>query len=443
MSASPGALHASLQPAETPAQRIASLARLLRGVGAAVLLAAASTFLLQHWNDAGDVSRYLGLLTLTGLLAGAGLLVGVGMRESRSARTFLALAAATAPAHFAIVGGLLYSQWASPGSGLPTASYALWHASSPALALSIAALSLLVLVPIVQLAFTALARSRAREATALLFAGGVLMWIPLRDPYWSTFLVGAMCAALGVFEMRALRRAPGLRTAEGLLLRLVLATPPVLIALRGLLHYEFTWFLASVLGAVGMVAASAAAVEQRVPAAWRRVSEGLAIGAGVGTCVSFVLGVHQVWPLQESALLLAFGLPFAAGLAALAVLVPERRAAYGNTAAWVALGTVGLDLGLFGASSSALVALVVGIAALADGFLRHRRALFVAGCTATAVSLGLQVLRAAAHYSWGTWGALAALGAAVIVTAALLERHYDALRSRALALRSRFATWEY
>lgn len=428
---------------EDPGHRVKDLARLLRGVGAAVLLAAASTFLLQHWNDTGDIPRYLGLLGLSAMLAGAGLLVGVGMKESRSARTLLALAAATVPAHFAIVGGLLYSQWALPGSGLPTARYAIWQASSAAMASAVAALSLVVLVPIVQLAFTALARPRARVATALFFATGVLMWIPTRDPYWATLMIGAACAALAVFEFRSLRPTQGLRTVEGVLLRLVLATPPALLAARSVLHYELTWFLPAVLCAASMCAATALATEARVPRAWRRVSEAVALLAGVATCVSVALGVDQIWPLRESALLLALGLPFATGLATLASLVPDRRSLYGNSAGWVALGTVSLDLALFSGESSTLIALIVGVLALADGFLRHRTLLCAAGGATAALALCIQVLRAAAHYSWSAWGALALIGIVVIVAAALLDRHHAALRRGASALRTRFAAWEY
>ncbi len=443
MSASNSTRALSEQDQSADAVRVRNLARVLRGVGAAVLLAAASTFLVQHWHDAGDVTRYLGLLGLTGLLACAGLLVGVGMRESRSARTFLALAAATVPAHFAIAGGLLYSQWVQPGSGLPTARYALWQAPSGATALAVAALSLAVLVPIVQIAFTALARARARHATALLFAIGATMWVPLRDPFWSTLLLAGVCAVLGGFEMRVLRRAPGLRTVEGVLLRLVLGAPAVLIALRSLLHYESSWFLISVIGGGGAVLATALALEARVPRPWRLVAEGAAISAAAITTGSLALGVDQLVPITGSARLLILGLPFAASLFALAALVPERRGAFANSASGVALGTVALDFLLFGGEASALFALVVGIGALADGFLRERRLIVGAGAATAALGLGTQVIRAAAHYAWDLWGALAALGIGVIVAAALLERHHVALRERAVSLRARCASWEY
>ena len=77
--------------------------------------------------------------------------------------------------------------------------------------------------------------------------------------------------------------------------------------------------------------------------------------------------------------------------------------------------------------------MIVGIVALADGFLRERQVELVAGAAIGALSLGIQVLRATAHYSWGAWGALALLGVVVIVAAAGIERHHVALRDGALS----------
>ena len=48
-----------------PSERVASLSRILRGIGAAALIAAASTFLLQHWETGGDLQRYYALLAHT------------------------------------------------------------------------------------------------------------------------------------------------------------------------------------------------------------------------------------------------------------------------------------------------------------------------------------------------------------------------------------------
>ena len=435
------ASHPDWSPEE--GSRVQDLARMLRGIGAAVLLAAASTFLIQHWADAGDLPRYFGLLGLTVMLAAAGLLVGVGMRESRSARTFLALACATAPAHFAIVGGLIYSQWASPGSGLPTAQYAIWQAPSPSAALAVAAISFAVLAPIALLSFSALARSRARSACAVFLACGAAMWVPLRDPLWVTLVVGAQFLGLAIFELRALRNARGLRTAEGVIVRVLLAATPALTALRSLLHYDFTWFLVSILGAGAAAGAAAIAVERNTSPHWRVVSEAAAIVASIVTWLAFAAGIGSEAALSYSGRMLLVMLPFAASVAALGAIVEARRRTYYRGAAWIALATVAFDLAAFRGEFSALVALGVGIATLAGGHLLRERVLFTVGAATAAVALVIQVLEAAHHFAWSGWGALAILGIAGSVSAAVRERHHAALRERARDWGSRLGSWEY
>ena len=53
-------------------RNFATLSEALRILGATVLLASMSVFLLQGWNEGNDISRYLLLLAQTGLLAAAG-----------------------------------------------------------------------------------------------------------------------------------------------------------------------------------------------------------------------------------------------------------------------------------------------------------------------------------------------------------------------------------
>ena len=111
-----------------PSQRFEGLSRLLRGVGALALLAAASSFLLQHWESGGDVWRYYALLAHTGLLGVLGFAWGLRAGDAKGARTFLALAAGLVPAHFSILGGLVYSQFSLDGPLAAVASYATWVA---------------------------------------------------------------------------------------------------------------------------------------------------------------------------------------------------------------------------------------------------------------------------------------------------------------------------
>lgn len=110
-----------------------ALTRALRIAGAALVVASASTFMLQHWQGGNDLRRFAMLVGQSLLLAAAAYFVGLSLKEGRSARTFLALVLATMPVSFAVLGGLVYSQFhLEAAQTLP--SYATWVAPSPAAA---------------------------------------------------------------------------------------------------------------------------------------------------------------------------------------------------------------------------------------------------------------------------------------------------------------------
>ncbi len=82
----------SLSPETVPPkQKMQGLSRLLRIVGATVLMAAASVFLFQQWGAGNDVARYASLAGMTLLISIAGFLCGSRLGESKSARTLLGL----------------------------------------------------------------------------------------------------------------------------------------------------------------------------------------------------------------------------------------------------------------------------------------------------------------------------------------------------------------
>jgi hypothetical protein len=88
-----------------------ALTRALRIAGAVLVVASASTFLLQHWQAGNDLLRYAMLVGQPLLLAAVAYFVGLAVRESRSARTLLALVLATLPACFTVLGALVYSRF--------------------------------------------------------------------------------------------------------------------------------------------------------------------------------------------------------------------------------------------------------------------------------------------------------------------------------------------
>ena len=419
---------------------IATLGRMLRGIGATVLLAAASTFLLQHWETGNDLARYAGLLGLTVLLTAAGFFTGIRLGETKGARTFLALAAAVVPAHFCILGGLLYSQLAAGGLQ-PVPEYATWVAPSATAAIATTALALLLLVPTSFVSLLTLARSRARTLTAAFVGANALLLLPSRDPQIVSLLLGAAGIGLAALELRVLQRDLALRTFEGVLVRLLLVAGPVLMALRSILHYDLSAGFGFVVSAAlaGLVFALSRAGRLQEPA--RDLLEiGAAVPAGAA-CLFGAIALESAG-LPDALVLPAAALPFAGILTALSVATRGRAAIWRSAAAWVALSGTALNLALFENALAAFVCLGVSIAVLSIGVVERRRGLALAGGTGAIFALAHHVQAAIALYAWSSWGSLAALGVLVILGASLLERHHGSIQGRLEALRARFTADE-
>jgi hypothetical protein len=417
-------------------QRIESLSALLRGVGAAVLLAAASTFLLQHWQEGNDLLRYAGLLALSGMLSAAGFLCGLRVRDPKSARVFLALAAALVPAHACILGGFVYSQFAWGTGPIPVPDYASWVAPNATSAVLVPLGAAVLLIPLSGLSFLALARPRARLLTALYLAGNAALLVPTRDPQWIAGLLAMLTAGLAFFELRVLRRDLALRTLDGLMVHAMLASPLVLMGARSVLHYELSWsFGAVVSGALAM------------PLLWlsrdaslrlgqRRVLESAGLVTSAITC-GFASAALLAAGLPPAAGLPAAAFPFAGILLAWSFATSSDGSARRRAAAGLGLSAAALNLALYPGVGTAWACSALGITALGYGFLVGQRALLTAGIGATAFAMLHHVRVALDIYAISHWGSLAFLGAAVIVAASLMERHHEELRARLAGLRSR------
>ena len=119
--------------------RLDRLFQILRLSGAAMILAAAGTFLVQSWGDAGDVVRYLGLLGATALVPIVAYVCGVRLHEGRSARTLVLTFLALLPIHAALLGAFVLSR--ADGSKPALTSIAQWVAPSTAIATALIILS--------------------------------------------------------------------------------------------------------------------------------------------------------------------------------------------------------------------------------------------------------------------------------------------------------------
>ena len=216
----------------------ATLSEALRILGASVLLASMSLFLLQGWNDGNDVRRYLLLLTQTGLLTAAGFAMSHLLRETKGARMFFGLALVSVPANFTILGALLYSvfQW---DSGLTTyPGYATWQIENVASTGITLAGAMVILLPVTFFCFAVMARHSARALSLHFLALNALLLLPIRSSMaaGTIALVGVVYALHMVGVMAGKDRA--LKTGEGRFALTTLFIPLGIILFRSMYFYR-------------------------------------------------------------------------------------------------------------------------------------------------------------------------------------------------------------
>ncbi|MEM6703247.1 MAG: hypothetical protein AAF690_11100 [Acidobacteriota bacterium] len=419
------------EPRSAERSSVQGLSRLLRVVGATVLLVAASVFLFQQWDHGSDLVRYASLGGMTLMLSVAGFLCSSKIGESKSARTLLGTVLAVTPVHFAVLGGFLYSQISWDGLGVRVPSFAVWTASSASEALLLTAGSLAGLAPLVHLSMLTLTRGAARRMTVLFLAANALLLLPVRTPNVVALLAAALSLGLLWFETQkvpsgALRTA--LRTPEGRFCRLLLVVPLGVLVGRCVLYQPSIALGGTLLMVAGFALhrmAQRFGNSDSLHAAVRTNGSLLAcigwIAVAIGTLegISLPEGLYVpflFWPC--SAILL--------GASALAG--KERRLL--RTAGLISFALVSAcNMVLVPNAFTAFAALALGVATLAYGYWTRNVLTGGAGLLCSVGALWMEVQLAIELFGVGRWGALAFLGTAIIVVAALLERHGDKLRA--------------
>jgi hypothetical protein len=398
-----------------------ALTRALRIAGAILVVASASTFMLQHWQQSGnDLIRYAMLVGQSLMLAAAAYFVGLGMREGRSARTFLALVLATIPVSFAVLGGLVYSQFHLEAvAQLP--HYATWIAPSKHSAILAVVATLAVLVPLGVVSFVALARKEAKLLSAGFFAANLLVLVPVRQPLLIVALAGAALLALLHLELTRFAGKAQLDTLEGKLARVMPYAAPLIMLGRVLHLYQAG---GAFIGGVLLVAAAAIWLSlaravnplKRDLGAWL---SGVCAVAGWALCWS-ELHHHM---MNDAVRILLWGLPAAALSGLAAVRATKSRPLLIGIATILALSTALVacvfDLGTI----SGLCCIVLGVGVAAWGASVRTLLRTVSGSLVALFGLGVQVWLAVQHDNLLRWASLSAVGVLLIVGSAYVERH--------------------
>lgn len=414
--------------------------RLLRLVGGGLLVAAASTFMVHHWKAGDDIVRYLWLVGLTLSVCATGWYCGLRLADSRGARTLFGLVLAIAPVHFAVLGGLLYSQFALDPTPL-SVGRALWEAPNPLAALLAAGLGVALLWPMCWLSLRVFVREAAnRLATAFILTNAIVL-VPLREPSAVAWLVLGTAALVVYLQQRVFVGSVSLTTGEGRLSRALLAVPLAILVGRTLWLYEPTqaftgavWLAASVIAFLKTPLLSDS--PEKLSGAQTLAGLTSAWGASL-LSAAFVDSAHLDGMLRIP----AYGAPIACAWLALSYFA-IAPAALRRSAALALASTATLTLADVPGTASTVFCILAGLGTLAYGV--HLRQLSVAASGALALSVGViyELQRIIDVEMLTHWMTLSALGLALVVGAAYVERHARAWRLRATRLRTELGEWE-
>ena len=215
-----------------------TLSEALRILGAGVILASMSVFLMQGWSEGNDISRYLLLLAQTGLLAAAGFAMSHGLKEAKGARIFFGLALVSIPANFTILGALLYSvfQWDGGLSTYP--GYATWQIDNIASTGAVLGGAMIVLLPVTLFCFAIMARHSAKALSLHFLLLNALLLLPIRSSMaaGTIALLGVVYALAVVSKQAAKDRS--LKTGEGKFALATLFIPLGIILFRSMYFYQ-------------------------------------------------------------------------------------------------------------------------------------------------------------------------------------------------------------
>ncbi len=381
-----------------------------------MIFAAAGTFLVQGWDQVGDVNRYLALLGTTLLLPAVAYVCGIRFQEGRSARVLLLTLLAMITIHGGVLGGFVLSQFGAHASTL--APVAQWVAPSRTVAMALVLGAGAVLLPMMWAAFRVLARHHANWLTVTAAASHALLLIPDRSALAATLTI----APIAVGAARAAARVKP-RGLEPWLAIASVAAPALLIAARQVLFYEVTSAL------WGMLIAGVALAVFVLGKKLEDVTvERLTIAPALLSVAAFV-GALRVPELSASTTWLTYGSVSAAVLLGFAAASTRCRAYFVKTAAVVNALICGAILLVEPRPWAAIEAIALGLTLLSVGFIKGDRASLFGGIGLAALGFIAQVTHAIDAFQPSGWLVLAGLGLAVVALTGWLEKRARAVHA--------------
>lgn len=396
--------------------KLQQLFQLLRWCGAAMIVTAAGTFLVQSWEQTGDVKRYLALLGTTALLPIVGYVCGIRFQEGRSARVLVLTFLALLPIHAGLLGGFVLSQFGGVTSTL--APVAQWVAPSKTSAALLVAGAAAVLIPMTWASFRVLFRSHSGLLTASSAASQALLLIPDRSPLAATMALVPIFALTGWCIARTKPE-----TREAKLAVWSLLTPAAIIAARQVLFYDVSsafWAVASAAGAIGLFTLGRKSQDATV----ERV-------ALVPTLIGAIALMVDATPALDLSFVSAWlGYGFVSGGALLSFAFFSQRSKRFFVLSALIVNAVATATLLFVEPSAwaALQLIAIGLVFCSYGFITDRRGALYSGVCLAGAGFVVEVRHAINAFEASGWLALGAFGVGLVGLTAWLERRARAVR---------------
>ncbi len=417
------------------------LPKLLRIIGAGIIFSCASIFLFQRWGGGNDIQRYLLLLAFTTALTAGGFFCGLKLKESKGARTLLGLTLAVTPVNFAVLGGLVYSQFAIGGVNASMPTFATWMAPSPGAAIAIAAAGSLALAPLCYISFLTMGRNRARSLTVCYFLSNLTLLVPTRQPDPVGILM--IISVIGVLfcERHCFRNETSLKTTEGRFARAMPWVPALLLIGRtGYFYYPSELFTGCIFAATalfGFTILPTITEQVHIKKTMQVISSGFAIASWIcfANVIFKAMSLNNHWTIPLCTL------PSAALLLTLSFFAVGDGAGYRRSGAIIALAGVSANLCFFPGLLASFICLLTAVLVLVYGYIVEQKAIFFSGIVGVAVGLGYHLKYALSFYSLTNWSSLAITGIAIIILASVIERNPNQIIDKAHAFRKRIQGW--
>ncbi len=223
-------------------RKYASLSDVLRMTGALAVAIAMGLFLLEGVDVKNDLYRFLTMLGLTSALTAAGFLMSMVLKEQRGSRVFISLGLLSVPVNFTVFGALIYSVTPLDSMAAFYPGFAHWTATAADMSIALIG-GAVVLLPVVWLGYSVLARSARSWLSAALILGSAVLIIPVRQELWAAMLALGSTVAIWSICLKNSKDSLALKTAEGKFAVALLFVAPIIIAVRSLILYEVSGVL--------------------------------------------------------------------------------------------------------------------------------------------------------------------------------------------------------